>query len=172
MTTAGLYYTAVLWGFEYQKEQGLNSTYMGLLAIIDDKTKDAKLRQTRIEAEIKYRHSCDKLEILFSLLDELDKSHGLDTNAVYAVAEVRCIAVGSSILVVDGDLPDRTAQVLNNLDTKEKNQACKDYYLSIKELLLTKLNECQKVLGNKTHSSLENENNELKEKLKKLEAVE
>lgn len=171
MPTTGLYYTAIMWGFEYQKEQGLNLTYLGMLSIIDDKTNDTELKQKRIDAEIKYLHSCDRLEILFSLLDELDKSHGLDTKTVYALAEVRCIAVGNNILIIDGELPSRTPQVLNNPDAKNKNLACKDYYLKTKRLFLTQLNEYQKVLGNKTDSGLEAENEILKAKLKKLEAL-
>jgi len=172
LPAAGLYYTAIMWGFEYQKEQGLNSTYLGLLGMIDDKTKDLELKQTRIESEIKYHHSCDKLEILFNLLDELDKSHGLDTNTVYAMAEVRCIAVDRNTLGVDGDLLVRTFRVLNNPNAKDKNQACKDYYLSIKELLLMQLNQYKTVLGIESETSVEKENVRLKEKLKKLEAVE
>ncbi len=172
ITTAGLYYAGLIWGFEYQKEQGLNTSYLGILAIIDNKIDDEKLKQARIEAAIKYQHSCDKLDILFTLVDELDKSHGLDTKMVYGMSEVRCIAANNKILVVDGDLPMRTLAVKHNPNIKNKNQACKDYYLYIKELLLMKLNEYETVVGSKRNTDFEAENEILKAKLKRLEAVE
>ncbi len=45
------------------------------------------------------------------------------------------------------------------------------YYLKVKELLLMKLNEPQKVLGSKTDASLEAENEILRDKLKQFESV-
>lgn len=143
ITTQGLYYAAILWGFEYQKEQGLNTSYLGMLGVIDHNTKDPELQQARIEAGIKYRHSCDRLGILFNLLDELELSHGLDAKTVYGLAEVRCIAVGNTILAIEGELPMRAPQVINDPKIKNKNQACKGYYQKIKSLLLTQLNQYQ-----------------------------
>jgi len=141
MRSTGLYQTAILWGFEYQKQQGLNTTFLGLLSAIDENTKDSELKQLRNESQIKFLHSRDKLEILFSLLNELDESHGLDSKSVYAIAEVRWIAVGSSILDIKGDATTKTPQVLINHDTKNKNQACKDYYQQLKELFTAQLNQ-------------------------------
>ena len=168
MRSTGLYQAGLLWGFSYQKEQGLNSSHLGILALIDENTNDPELKQLRIKAGIKYQHSCDRLEILFNLLDELDESHGLDTELVYAIAEVRCIAVGNTILAIEGATL-RTLPVNDNPDAKNKNQACRDYYKMTKALLLIELNKYQRMLGNKTDINLEEENKRLKEKLKKLE---
>ena len=158
MRSTGLYHAALAWGFEYQKQQGLNTTFLGLLAAIDEDTSDLELKQLRMSAGIKYKNSCDKLEILFSLLDELDDSHGLDSESVYALAEVRCIAVGNCILDIEGDSSTRTPQVLINHDTKDKNQACKIYYQQTKDLLLTLLNEYENTQRNFTEIDLEAEN--------------
>ncbi len=76
MRSVGLYQTAILWGFEYQKEQGLYSTYLGILGAIDENTSDPELKQARIKTNTKYWYTCDKLGILFCLLVELDNSHG------------------------------------------------------------------------------------------------
>lgn len=148
MRSTSLYHTAVLWGFEYQKQQGLSATFLGMLALIDENTKDFKLKRRRNESLTKLLQTKDNLEILFSLLNELDKSHGLDAHSVYGIAEVRCIAAWHCVLDSEGDLPLRSPSVLIDPDTKHKNQACEDYYKHSKELLLVLLNQYDDKYGN------------------------
>jgi len=124
LRSTGLYHTAIVWGFEYQKLQGSYLLAMGMIAMPE--TEDERLNKMIYGSHILFTHIRDKLTILFSLLDELDKSHGLDAKSVYTIAEV-----SSELVEID-----HTA--------KDKNQALMNYYATMKELFITSLTDFER----------------------------
>lgn len=146
----GLYYASMLWGFQYQKWKGIHDTNKMIVVASSLNETDKDLKQIAKKSRLRVAESKDKLELLFLLVDELDKSRGFDASTVFSIAEVRC------------------EEIEINHNCKDKNQACKAYYFEIKGLLLQLIDRYETASGN---IGLESENEALRDKLKQFEPV-
>jgi len=123
LRSTGLYHTAILWGFHYQQMQGSYLMAMGIIAMTEPMEETNKLLDG---ARIMIERSRDKLTILFSLLDELDTSHGLHAESTHRVAEIN-----PELIKIDHD-------------TKDKCEALMSYYNDMKELFTISLTDFER----------------------------